>query len=64
MPREKYETLLRCPTCEQTGLAEMSNATRSNVGDYDTRIEAVPEGFEIRGNDVICSACQVSALCP
>jgi hypothetical protein len=60
MPREKYETLLRCPMCARTGLAEMSNA--KFAGDYDTKIEAAPEGFEIEGNDVICSACQVSAL--
>jgi hypothetical protein len=63
MPREKFETLLRCPMCERTGLAEMSNASHSNAGDYDTRIEAVPEGFEIKGNDVICSDCRISALC-
>jgi len=46
--------------CARTGLAEMSNA--KFAGDYDTKIEAAPEGFEIEGNDVICSACQVSAL--
>ncbi|MFL6828413.1 MAG: hypothetical protein ACJ8E2_18325 [Bradyrhizobium sp.] len=47
--------------CDRTGLAEMSDE-KSNLGDYHTRIEAVPEGFEIKGDDVICSACQVSAL--
>jgi hypothetical protein len=62
MPREKYESLLRCPMCGRTGLAEMSDDKSSNIGDYHTKIEAVPEGFEIKGNDVICSACQVSAL--
>jgi hypothetical protein len=61
MPREKYESLLRCPMCGRTGVAEMSDDKSSNIGDYHTRIEAVPEGFEIKGNDVICSACQVSA---
>jgi hypothetical protein len=61
MPREKYESLLKCPMCGRTGLAEMSDDKASNIGDYHTRIEAVPEGFEIKGNDVICSACQVSA---
>jgi len=61
MPREKYESLLKCPMCDRTGLAEMS-AEKSNLGDYQTRIEAVPEGFEIKGDDVICSVCQVSAL--
>ena len=48
--------------CGRTGLAEMSDDKSSNIGDYHTRLEAVPEGFEIKGNDVICSACQVSAL--
>ena len=48
--------------CDRTGLAEMSDDKASNIGDYHTRIEAVPEGFEIKGNDVICSSCQVSAL--
>ena len=61
MPREKYESLLKCPMCDRTGLAEMSDE-KSNLGDYHTRIEAVPEGFEIKGDDVICSVCQVSAL--
>ena len=61
MAREKYESLLRCPMCDRTGLAEMSDE-KSNLGDYQTRIEAVPEGFEIKGDDVICFACQVSAL--
>ena len=46
---------------DRTGLAEMSDE-KSNLGDYQTRIEAVPEGFEIKGDDVICSVCQVSAL--
>ena len=62
MPREKYESLLTCPMCGRSGLAEMSDDKSSNIGDYHTRIEAVPEGFEIKGNDVICSACQISAL--
>ena len=48
--------------CGRTGLAEMSDDKSSNIGDYHTRLEAVPEGFEIKGNDVICSTCQVSAL--
>ena len=61
MPREKYESLLKCPMCDRAGLAEMSDE-KSNLGDFHTRIEAVPEGFEIKGDDVICSACQVSAL--
>ena len=61
MAREKYETMLKCPMCDRTGLAEMSDE-KSNLGDYHTKIEAVPEGFEIKGDDVICSACQVSAL--
>jgi hypothetical protein len=62
MAREKYESLLRCPMCERTGLAEMSDDKSTKIGDYDTRVEAVTQGFEIRGKDVICSECQVSAL--
>jgi hypothetical protein len=54
--------MLRCPMCGRTGLADMSDDKSSETGDYHTRIDAVPEGFEIKGNDVICSACQVSAL--
>ncbi len=62
MAREKYESLLRCPMCGRTGLADMSDDKSSKIGDYDTRVEAVTQGFEIKGNDVICSVCQVSAL--
>ena len=62
MAREKYESLLRCPICERTGLADMSDDKSSKIGDYDTRIEAVTHGFEVKGKDVICSECQVSAL--
>jgi hypothetical protein len=61
MAREKYETMLRCPMCGRTGLADMSD-DKSHSGDYDTRIESVTQGFEIKGKDVICSACKVSAL--
>ena len=62
MAREKYESLLRCPMCGRTGLADMSGDKSSKIGDYYTRVEAVTQGFEIKGKDVICSACQVSAL--
>jgi hypothetical protein len=62
MAREKYESLLRCPMCERTGIVEMSDDKSRKMGDYDTRFESVSEGFEIKGKDVICSACQVSAL--
>jgi hypothetical protein len=48
--------------CGRTGLADMSDDKSHKTGDYDTRIEAVTQGFEIKGKDVICSACQVSAL--
>ena len=47
--------------CGRTGLADMSD-DKSHGGDYDTRVESVTKGFEIKGNDVICSACKVSAL--
>ena len=59
MAREKYESLLRCPMCGRTGLADMSDDKSSKIGDYDTRVEAVTQGFEIKGKDVICSVCQV-----
>jgi hypothetical protein len=62
MAREKYESLLRCPMCGRTGLADMSDDKSSKIGDYDTRVETVTQGFEIKGKDVICSVCQVSAL--
>ena len=62
MAREKYESLLRCPMCGRTGLVDMSDDKSSKTGDYDTRVEAVTQGFEIKGKDVICSVCQVSAL--
>ena len=61
MTREKYESLVRCPMCGRTGLADMSDDKSSKIGDYDTRVEAVTQGFEIKGKDVICSVCQVSA---
>ncbi len=44
------------------GLADMSDDKSHKTGDYDTRIESVTQGFEIKGKDVICSVCQVSAL--
>jgi hypothetical protein len=62
MAREKYESLLRCPMCDRTGLADMSDNKSTKIGDYDTRVEAVTQGFEVKGKDVICSECQVSAL--
>ena len=49
--------------CGRTGLADMSDDKSHKIGDYDTRVEAVTQGFEIKGKDVICSACQVSAAC-
>jgi hypothetical protein len=61
MAREKYESLPRCPICERTGLADMSDDKPSKIGNYDTRVEVVTEGFEIKRKDVICSVCQVSA---
>jgi hypothetical protein len=54
--------MLRCPMCDRTGLADMSDDKSHKTGDYDTRVEAVTQGFEIKGKDVICSVCQVSAL--
>jgi hypothetical protein len=62
MAREKYESMLRCPMCGRTGLADMSDDKSHKTGDYDTRVESVTQGFEIKGKDAICSACQVSAL--
>jgi len=62
MAREKYESLLRCPMCDRTGLADMSDDKSTKIGNYDTRVEAVTQGFEVKGKDVICSECQVSAL--
>jgi hypothetical protein len=41
--------------CDRTGLADMSDDKSTKIGDYDTRIEAVTQGFEIKGKDVICS---------
>ena len=48
--------------CGRTGLADMSDEKSPKIDDDDTRIEAVTQGFEIKGKDVICSVCQVSAL--
>jgi hypothetical protein len=48
--------------CGRTGLADMSDDKSNKIGDYDTRVEAVTQGFEIKGKDVIRSPCQVSAL--
>ena len=42
--------------------ADMSDDKSPKIDDDDTRIEAVTHGFEIKGKDVICSVCQVSAL--
>ena len=48
--------------CDRTGLADMSDDKSSKIGNYDTGVEAVTQGFEVKGKDVICSECQVSAL--
>src|SRR5260370_799920 len=34
--REQYESLLRCPMCGRTGLADMSDDKSHKTGDYDT----------------------------
>jgi hypothetical protein len=52
------------PHMRANRLADMSDDKSSKIGDYDTRLEAVTQGFEIKGKDVICSVCQVSALEP
>jgi hypothetical protein len=63
MAREKYDVALRCPKCGRSGRADMSDAKSYKIeADYDTRVESVPAGFEIRGRDVVCSNCGVSAL--
>jgi hypothetical protein len=44
-------------------MADMSDAKSDKIGDYDTRVDAVTEGFAIKNkSDIICSLCQVSAL--
>jgi len=62
--REKYVVALKCPTCGRAGHADMSDAKAYKIepGGYDTRVESLPHGFEVRGRDVVCSRCQVSAL--
>ena len=48
MAREKYESLLRCPMCDRTGIADMSDDKSRNIGDYDTRIESVRKDLRSR----------------
>jgi hypothetical protein len=63
MARETYESNLKCPVCGREGLADMSGAKSYKIGDYDTRVDAVTEGFAIKNKtEVVCSQCQVSAL--
>jgi hypothetical protein len=63
MARETSETKLKCPLCGREGMADMSDAISDKIGDYDTRVDAVTEGFAIKNkSDIICSLCQVSAL--
>jgi hypothetical protein len=62
MAREQYKSPLKCPVCSRTGSAEMSDAKSYKIGDYDTRVHSVSEGFEIKGRDAVCSTHQVSAL--
>jgi hypothetical protein len=38
----------RCPVCGREGLADMSGAKSYKIGDYDTRVDAVTEGFAIK----------------
>ena len=42
----------------------MSDAKSFKVelGGYDMRAESLPSGFEERGNDIICTKCNVTAL--
>jgi len=63
MARETYESKLKCPVCGREGLADMSGAKSYKIGEYDTRVDAVTEGFAIKNKtEVVCSQCQVSAL--
>ena len=63
MAREKYELPLKCPKCGRAGRARMSDRKSYKIEpDYDTKVESVPEGFEKRGADVVCSKCGESAL--
>jgi hypothetical protein len=63
MARETYESKLKCPLCGREGMADMSEDKSHKIGDYDTRVDAVTEGFAIKNkSDIICSQCQVSAL--
>jgi hypothetical protein len=65
MRREYYDVPLKCPKCGRTGRAQMSDREAYKIEpDYDTKVESVPEGFEITrgGKDAICSKCGVSAL--
>jgi hypothetical protein len=63
--REYYSVPLKCPKCGRTGRAQMSDRQAYKIEpDYDSRVESVPEGFEIArgGRDALCSNCGVSAL--
>lgn len=62
--QEEYNVRLKCPKCGRDGRADMSDAGAYKIepGGYDTRVESVPDGFEIRGHDVVCADCKVSAL--
>jgi hypothetical protein len=48
MARETYESKLKCPVCGREGLADMSGAKSYKIGDCDTRVDAVTEGFAIK----------------
>jgi hypothetical protein len=68
--REEYSEPLKCPACGREGRAAMSDRRSYKIEDFDTRVDAVTEGFEAistpqnphRRYDVICDKCKVSAL--
>ena len=52
--REEYSVSVACPKCGQKGSADMSDRKSYKIEDYDTRVEAVSDGFTTDGTAITC----------
>jgi hypothetical protein len=54
---DHWVEILRCPQCEKTGPAELSQMN----GSLDIKVDSLPEGFKLveseYGIDFYCSSC-------
>ena len=58
MARLIYHRSLRCPNCQTSGEAEVSERQASRIeSDYDFKVDFVSDHFRTDGKDVFCGRC-------